>query len=215
MNSYYKNSRHEMLSFLPTNYKKVLEVGCARGFFRDGLNSDIEYWGIEIMPIEAEIAKKKLDKVLVGSYFDVYGDLPDGYFDLVICNDVIEHFVDHELFLNSLIPKMQKDGYLLGSVPNVRQYTNMYNLFFKRDWKYVDAGVLDRGHLRHFTEKSLKRFLCNSGFRIIKFKGINSVFRKDNILFRILRFIYYLPPVLFFGLDSRFAQFGFLVRFRN
>jgi len=50
----------------------------------------------------AEIASKNLDTVLTGFFENVLDKLPDNYFDLIICNDVIEHMADPSNFLLSV-----------------------------------------------------------------------------------------------------------------
>jgi hypothetical protein len=81
---------------------------------------------------------------------------------------------DHDAFFKEIKRIITKDGYLIGSVPNVRFYKNLQNILFKKDWKYVDSGILDQTHLRFFTFKSLERSLKQSGFLIQKINGANS-----------------------------------------
>jgi len=62
---YSQSMRPEMYDFLPSEYSKVLEVGCNVGNFSQLLNKPYEYWGVEPLKEAAEIAKTKMDKVLV------------------------------------------------------------------------------------------------------------------------------------------------------
>jgi 2-polyprenyl-3-methyl-5-hydroxy-6-metoxy-1,4-benzoquinol methylase len=95
---YYEQGRSEVAKFLPNNYSKVLEIGCGTGNFYGNVRQDCEYWGIEPLRAAAQSASKKLHKVLIGKFEEVNQQLPDYYFDLVICNDVIEHMSDHDAF---------------------------------------------------------------------------------------------------------------------
>ncbi len=101
-NNYFQHQRPEMCSVLPGNYDKVLEVGCRHGLFKKNLKSNIEYWGVEADEQSALVAKKNLDKVLLGLYDDQKDKLPNKYFDLIICNDVIEHMDDYLGSLNNI-----------------------------------------------------------------------------------------------------------------
>ena len=96
---YYQKERPELVTFIPESYQRVLEIGCGAGCFRAHLRKDAEVWGVELSPTPAEEARKNLDNVLLGSYQDVADQLPDAYFDLIICNDVMEHMPDHDWFL--------------------------------------------------------------------------------------------------------------------
>jgi 2-polyprenyl-3-methyl-5-hydroxy-6-metoxy-1,4-benzoquinol methylase len=204
---YYENNRNEIVELIPSKYNKILEIGCGSGEFRANLKNECEYWGIEINEIAGKKAKMNLTKVIVGDYFKIYKSLPDNYFDLVICNDIIEHMNDHNLFFKTIKKKMTEKGFLIGSIPNVRFYSNLFRLLILKDWKYQDAGILDNTHLRFFTKKSLTRALLENGFSIDKLKGINgtkfSLFSANLILKNIL--------ILLFGKDSRHPQYSFRV----
>ena len=162
-----------MKEYLPEVYSNVLEIGCGDGSFSKVLNKGCVVWGIEPHISSAEIAKSNMDQVLVGTYEDVFEKIPNEYFDLVICNDVIEHMKNHEWFFSSIKCKMKKESFLVASIPNVRHCHNLFNLLVKKDWKYLDSGLLDRTHLRFFTEKSIKETAKKYSFKINKFKGIN------------------------------------------
>lgn len=91
---------------------KVLEIGCGVGNFKNHLECD-EYWGIEPNATAADEAIINLDKVIVGNFDEVIDLIPNNYFDLVVCNDVIEHMNDVEYFLQIIKKKMKPKGQIL------------------------------------------------------------------------------------------------------
>src|SRR5512136_2410374 len=94
-NIYYRGARPEMMDFIPKWAKSAVDIGCAEGGFGASLKAlGMEVWGLEMNPDAAAIAKEYLDKILIGDVSDLIDDLPAGYFDCVICNDVLEHLVD-------------------------------------------------------------------------------------------------------------------------
>jgi len=171
-----RNNRPEMCAFLPAHYARVLEIGCDTGNFAANLSA--ETWGVEPAPGPASVAASRLHKVLVGTFDAVHDELPLGYFDLVVCNDVIEHMPDHHRFLRAIRDHMTPDGVLVGSIPNIRHYRTLFDMLLLKDWKYRDSGIMDRTHLRFFTERSLRRDLTDAGFRIEQFQGINGGMRR-------------------------------------
>jgi len=205
---YYKNNRKEMIPLLPRQYSKVLEIGCGEGNFRENLKLAHEFWGVEPNELSAIKAEKKMDKVLIGLYEDVCNEIPDNYFDLVVCNDVIEHMVDHDEFFQSIKNKIKVKGVLIASIPNVRYIKNLNELLVKKDWEYKSDGILDWTHLRFFTEKSLKRTISDNGFITEDFIGLNPYKRKG---FGIRRFLYNVA-IFWLGSDLRFMQFGVRIR---
>ena len=205
--NYYNADRRELLPFLPKNYSRVLEIGCGEALFTRQLKKESEIWGIEMVPDVAKVAKKHLNNLLVGTYFDTFSQLPDNYFDLIICNDVIEHMADHDQFFRTIKLKMTNGGHIVGSVPNMRHWRNLFNLLVFRDWKYANSGILDRTHLRFFTEKSLKRTFAEHDFLIDAFGGTVYSKKKFN------RFIHKLLTVLSLGnlADTKYHQFLFRI----
>ena len=190
---YFKYNRKEMLPLIPKSYHKVLEMGCGVGNFKNNLTNDCEYWSIEPVLDIANEANIHLYKVLVGTYEDTFDDLPNNYFDLIICNDVIEHMISSDSFFKSIKSKMTSEAYIVASIPNVRY---LENLMIKKDLEYVNLGILNRTHLRFFTEKSLKNIIINQGYNIEKFIGAI-----------IKRFL-----VKLLGKDTEFLQFGIKIK---
>jgi 2-polyprenyl-3-methyl-5-hydroxy-6-metoxy-1,4-benzoquinol methylase len=209
--TYYQNQRNELAVLLPEHVEHVLEIGCGHGNFRSNVKTDCEYWGVEPFEEAARAAARQLDKVLAGSLDEVFTSLPDAYFDLVICNDVIEHMPDHDHFFSRIKTKMRRDSFLVGSIPNVRYVSNLARLLFLRDWPYAESGVLDRTHLRFFTERSLRRTLQQHGYVIDELRRINPIDINRGSLrgFCASVGMQLLVPVL--GSDTRYLQFGFRV----
>ena len=135
-------------------------------------------------------------------------------FDVVVCNDVIEHMADHDKFLRDIKGKLAFNGCLVGSVPNVRYFGNLFKLLAKKDWKYEDQGVLDRTHLRFFTEKSLSRTFCDNGYIVNELRGINSDFSRRSTVRQFCKNALLMLVILMsFGSfrDARHVQIGFRI----
>lgn len=215
---YYNNPRIEIIQFIPNHYSKVLEIGCAEGMFRQNISKDAEVWGIEPNHPSAQKAAPNYHKVLVGFFEQIADELPNNYFDLVICNDVIEHMPDPAQFISLLKPKVSKNCIIITSIPNVRYVGVMTEYLFFKDWRYRDNGVLDRTHLRFFTRKSLPRFFTESGLVEIRTKGLNSEFVRPNRIGSIAKAVISFFMIVFsFGYfwDVQFVQFGSQLQFRE
>jgi 2-polyprenyl-3-methyl-5-hydroxy-6-metoxy-1,4-benzoquinol methylase len=185
---YYNNSRPDILGFVPENTGKILDVGCGQGAFLEQVKnlSGATTWGIEVKKEIAEKALGKADKILVGNVEEHIDSLPENYFDCITFNDVLEHLQDPNLVLKMIGPKLSENGIIIASIPNVRYCKNLFELIFRKDWHYVESGILDSTHLRFFTKKSMKRMFNESGFAVLLQKGINS---PTSVKFRILNIV--------------------------
>ena len=102
IDQYYRNTRPEIIPFLPENRTRALEIGCGEGFFLGSMSGTAETWAVEANPNVAQRAQSWIGRVLVGDFEPMRHELPKAYFDLVICNDVIEHMIDHDRFLRQI-----------------------------------------------------------------------------------------------------------------
>lgn len=178
----------DLINHPPVN---ILDVGCGEGDFImhfHEYNSNI--WAIEPVEKFAKIASSKVNKLICQPVEEAIKELPDGYFDYIFFNDVLEHLYDPEEILLQIKSKLKPDGFIVTSIPNVRFFQNLKEVLVKQDWEYKDQGILDDTHIRFFTQKSILRMWDKLNFKIIKFKGINrmnfSPFNKFYMLLKIL-----------------------------
>lgn len=223
---YFEAHRGVMTRFLPPTYDKVLEVGCATGRFSQLLPLASEIWGVEPDKKAAELARNRMHTVLCGTYEQVAQDLPENHFDLLICNDVMEHMSDPEAFLHVVRAKLKPDAVLVGSLPNVLHITALAKLLALRDWRYSESGILDRTHLRFFTPKSMRRMLEECGLELQMLNGIGSVIRHGldrpgnplsplkSLLFRAGAASVAIASLGFYW-DTQYPQFGFRAVFKS
>lgn len=206
---YYTKVRHEMAKYLPSHAKVVIDIGCGNGAFGQFLkeNKEIEIWGIEYMDNEAQIAKENLYKVFSGKCEDYIDELPDGYFDAIYFNDVLEHLVDPFDVLDRIKNKLSPKGVVISSIPNIRSYDTLMKLFFRKDFKYEKEGILDNTHMRFFTKKSIRRMYENLDYEILVHEGINKTKSIRPILFNI--------PLLFTQMDVRNLQYATVATYKN
>ncbi|MCV7098955.1 class I SAM-dependent methyltransferase [Mycobacterium palustre] len=191
--TYYCHTRPEMLPFVPATAQSVLEIGCAQGAFGAAVKrrTGAEVWGIEFNPDAAKRASTVLDLVLVGDADAQIAQLPDGYFEVVICNDVLEHLVDPVYTLKQLRRKMKPHGVVVASIPNIRFLPALSAIVVHKDFPREDFGIFDRTHLRFFTRKSMVRLFEEAGFSMRRIKGINAYRSRLAILLTVLTFGYF------------------------
>ena len=85
-----------------------------------------------------------------------------GSFSGVISLEVIEHLINHELFLKEIYRILKPRGWLITSTPNIAWWG--YRLFMLLGQPPKKEGY----HLRFFTHNTLTRLLNQTGFQVIK-----------------------------------------------
>jgi 2-polyprenyl-3-methyl-5-hydroxy-6-metoxy-1,4-benzoquinol methylase len=207
---YFTEARPEMLSFVPTNCCRLLDVGCGTGTFGASLkkNREIEVWGVEPFASAAAIASDKLDHVIAGP-FGPETDLPACSFDCIVSNDVLEHMVAPELALRNAKFLLSTGGTILASIPNVRYLPVLWKLAVCGRWDYEDCGVLDKTHLRFFTRSSMLRMFQDEGYTVKSIDGISPYKGIPNVRRRLWR-AYRIVNAVAFGLlsDMKYLQFA-------
>jgi 2-polyprenyl-3-methyl-5-hydroxy-6-metoxy-1,4-benzoquinol methylase len=206
---YHEHVRPEMLPLIPVDAKRILEVGCGAGTFAMQIKakSKAELWGVEIDPVAAEKAAKVFDRLLTGDVNHLIQELPEGGFDCIICNDVIEHVADPETLLRRLKSKLSPGGIIVASIPNVRAIKNLFNLIVRKDWRYEDFGTLDRTHLRFFTKKSIERLFDETGYSLELIQGINPTRKMFFAIFNVV--------TLGWARDTRWLNFACVAKART
>ncbi len=174
----YCGERNEMVGYVPPGARRVLDVGCGNGSFGRELRSrrpGLSLWAVEPDGdgVAAARGSGAYERVVLGGYPGVIGELPGGYFDCVFFNDVLEHLVEPGQALAATRSLLAPRGRVVASIPNVRCLDVVKPLVVSGDWRYEDYGLLDRTHLRFFTRSSMCRLFDEHGYEVASVEGIH------------------------------------------
>lgn len=167
--SYYGQTRDDVVAALARPLGRVLDVGCGSGGVGPGLRAAgaEELVGIELVPAAAARAEAIYDEVLVGGVEDA---LPGarGPFDTVLCLDVLEHMTQPELVLEQLGTKAHSGTQLMVSVPNARHVSLLGDLVVRGTFGYAEWGHRDRTHLSWFTGQDIADAVAQAGWADVR-----------------------------------------------
>ena len=166
--NYFSLERQMFKDAVRENSLNILDIGCGTGilgaYFKKNQNCNVT--GIEINQKAFEAAKLNLDNVIKGNIETLDLTLNENYFDVIIMGDVLEHLVNPITTILKITPLLKKEGRILITVPNVRNWNVLIKLIFQDSWEYADWGILDYTHMRFFTLKSAKSILKKNNIKI-------------------------------------------------
>lgn len=176
----------DLLSMLPTDSKRLIEIGCSTGALAREyklVNSNCIYTGVEIDFEYAKLAERYCDFVLNLDFETT----DEGFYqsreeDCWVFGDALEHLRDPWLILSRIRKVIPSNGCVVACIPNTQHWSVQAKLN-SGDFRYEDSGLLDRTHLRWFTRKTIIEMFMIAGFRITN--GIPRIFNepnRDNIL---------------------------------
>jgi 2-polyprenyl-3-methyl-5-hydroxy-6-metoxy-1,4-benzoquinol methylase len=176
----------DIKSLIP-NAGRLLDVGCAHGWFLEVGQNDFEVLGLEP-------DKKVFDATISRGLPVRMGYFPDALeenekFDVIVFNDVFEHIPDIDHILASCHQRLNKNGLLVLNLPSSNGV--FYKLskiicrfgfygFFERLWQ----KDLPSPHLHYFNPSNLIHLLKNKKFEP-KYKGNLSTLRLNGLYTRI------------------------------
>jgi len=159
-----------LLEFIPTNSKKLIEIGCSSGALArefKAIAPNCDYLGVEIDAGYADLAKRYCDRSIVlnleSATDDFWEEQSDR--DCWIFGDVLEHFQDPWAILKRIRKIIPKSGCVVACIPNAQHWSLQAKLSIG-DFRYENMGLLDKTHLRWFTRQTLIEMFDQTGFQI-------------------------------------------------
>jgi len=199
--AYYSGGRPDVVSLIPSGSRRVLDVGCGFGGLGRLLkrSGGCELFGVELNADAAPHLAGLYDEFIIADAEAIRDEFKVDFFDCIIFADVLEHFVDPWATLARYSTFLKSTGWVVASVPNVRNLSLLFKLVARGRWEYRDAGLLDHGHLRFFTRTEIVRLFESAGLQIELMTGNRDRYFFPNSL------LTWLPALLV--PDLMFSQF--------
>jgi 2-polyprenyl-3-methyl-5-hydroxy-6-metoxy-1,4-benzoquinol methylase len=156
---------------------KCLDVGCWTGNLGNALIKE-KKCVVDGIDVKIEVLNKAKKNGYRNIYLINFNNEQINFkqinqkYDVIIFADILEHLINPDLVLISLVNNLTLGGKIIISLPNVAFLLNRLLLLMGK-WEYREFGTLDKTHLRFYTITSLKRMVKNTGLEIEIVKPYN------------------------------------------
>ncbi len=166
------NVHHIELSMVADG-SRVLDVGCHTGILGGALiaRKQAHVVGIDTDAAALEVARTRLtDAQLVdierAGWSEVLAGSGGREFDVILFGDVLEHTRDPLAILREAKKLLARGGRIVVSIPNVAHWRVRFGLLLG-SFEYTESGILDRTHLRFFTQRTARAMLHEAGYTVV------------------------------------------------
>lgn len=150
----------QMLGPLNLQNPRILDVGCATGWFTEKLSHLGPAMGVDLSERAIEIARHCYPGVpfQAGDFYEM--NLPKAHFDLVVSQEVVAHVAGQEEFLRRLAEVTAPGGYLVITTAN------------KFVMERVDFGPDSQAHIKQWLSARRLKALVSAHYRVLKAKYV-------------------------------------------
>ncbi len=158
--------RYQVIASLLPHSTSVLDVGCGDGAFGAYLKTarpDVVFHGLDISPVAVDYAQKR---GLTSQVIDPARSLDqqiDKTFDCVTVMEVLEHIVEAEEVMASIV-KLAK-GQIYVTIPNVGCIQHRLRLAFFRRFPVTTIVFHMKEHVRFWTYKDFEQWVTLFGLK--------------------------------------------------
>jgi 2-polyprenyl-3-methyl-5-hydroxy-6-metoxy-1,4-benzoquinol methylase len=149
---------------------RLLDVGCAHGWFLETARERFEVLGIEPDAVVGGRTAARGLPVRAGYFPEALQ--PGESFDVIVFNDVIEHIPDIRSALDACHARLNEGGLLILNLPNSAGFFyRLSKVFAKAGWRSPFERLwqkdLPSPHVHYFRPANLERLVAKHGFQRI------------------------------------------------
>jgi 2-polyprenyl-3-methyl-5-hydroxy-6-metoxy-1,4-benzoquinol methylase len=165
---------------------KILDIGCATGFLlEEARDRGWEPYGVEMSPFSSNQARQRLgaERVITGTVEQA--GFADGYFDVIIMTDLLEHINKPRQFITEITRILAPNGIVAITTPDL---SSLSRKLMGAHWPHYK-----REHLVYYRSAALAGLFTSHGFTIMH---VSSSVKFLTIEYMKLQLATYPVPVL-------------------
>lgn len=116
----------QAISDLSVQYPRIIDLGCGSGWLTSILGQIGPTLGVDLSDLAIETARQKYPHVeFIQADLRSWDHSGTGPFDIVVSQEVIEHFDPQEVYLRLAFELLRPGGYIILTTPNARTFEAM------------------------------------------------------------------------------------------
>lgn len=169
---WHSNKLKNVLKYIDSSPRKVLDMGCASGWFVSEIqkkypNSD--FYGIDIYDEAIRYANKLYPQIKFSVSDAHKTKYENDFFDLIISTEVIEHLEDPKIAIKEMKRILKKNGQLIIEVDSG---SVLFSIVWYL-WRKINGKVWNDSHLHSFNVAKLENIAKELDFKIEKKNKFN------------------------------------------
>lgn len=179
--------QRQILDLMPPNAQRVVELGCGSGDFARAYKArhpQTHYLGLETDATDARLAGAFCDAVVaVDAEHLAQADTAQfNGADCWVLRDTLCTVKDPVALLKHIRTTLAPGGCVVATIPNAQHWMLQAKLSVG-DFRYEDAGLLVRSHLRHFTRATMFELFQQAGFAMeMGTTRVAAELKNDNVI---------------------------------
>lgn len=172
------NRRFKTIEKIIPKPGRVLDLGCATGFFLEILkNKGWDVYGIDISEFAVKAAREKFRGKILNNVIE-NSNFPENYFNLITMWDYLEHVTNPKRAIAICKKILKPKGFLILTTPDL---SSLIAKMTGERW----MGYKDKEHLFYFSKQALKDLLLQQGFIIRKMQYVGKYISVDLFIKRL------------------------------
>lgn len=167
----------DLLALIPPHSRRIVDIGCMHGALAQAFRAShpqASYLGIDIDPEYVRAAQAHCSEARVANIETLDDTAFASLFpsDCWIFGDCLEHLYDPWRVLQRVRSSIDADGCVLVCLPNAQHWSIQWRLV-SGQFRYEDADLMDRTHIRWFTRVTMLEMFKQTGWAVQTAMGRN------------------------------------------
>lgn len=165
------------------NPRRILELGCGEGSLGERIKilTSAQVYGVDYSQSGVELAK---EKGIIAKKADLNKGIPfeSNSFDLLISDQLIEHILNTDFFLEECSRVLKKRGYLITITPNLSYWLNRVTFIFGLYPLFLEVSTKNKTFGQGLLKKIMKEEEAMGHIRVFNLPALEDILKSEKFI---------------------------------